>query len=130
MSLLLSAALALAMQTAPAPADAPVKASPARASDFEQARAALAAELPNYRDTWFRNTRGNVIMFCGEFNTQTDLGAFTGWLHFAVMHYEDGPARLYIEGRNDRYLVLCDPAVTRAAPDPTDPDYSAEMIYR
>lgn len=130
MTLLLSAALALALQTGPAQAAAPVEASPATAADFPQARATLAAQLPNYRDTWFRNTRGNVIMFCGEFNTQTDLGAYTGWLKFAIMHYDDAPARLYIEGRNDQHLVLCDRAFTRAAPTSTGPDYSSEMIYR
>ena len=129
MTLLLSAALALALQATPGQAAAPVKASPATAADFIQARTALAGQLPNYRDTWFRNTRGNFLMFCGELNTQTDLGAYTGWLHFAIIHFDDTP-RIYIEGRNERLLELCSPAVFEGAPGETGPDYSAEMIYR
>ena len=123
---LLAAGLTLALQTAPSPPQI----SPATVEDFGQARTALAAQLPNFRDTWFRNTHGNFMMFCGELNTQTDLGAYTGWLRFAILHYDDAPARLYIEGRNDRYLDLCDPATFDGAPSPTGPDYSAEMIYR
>ena len=130
MSITLFAALALATQTAYAPSAAPVQASPATAEDFPQARAVLAAQLPDYRETWFRNTRGNFIMFCGEMNTKTDLGAYTGWLRFAIMHYDAATPRLYIEGRNDQYMELCDPAVTQAAPAGPYPDYSAEMIYR
>lgn len=130
MSFLLSASLALALQTAPDPSAAPVQASPATAADFVQARGILAAQLPDYRETWFRNVRGNVIMFCGEMNTRTDLGAYTGWLRFAILHYDEGQPRLYLEGRNDQLLVLCDPEVTRAAPRSPYPDYSTEMIYR
>lgn len=129
MSLILSAALALALQAAPAPAAAPRQVSPATAEDFAQAREVLAAQLPDFRETWFRNTRGNIIMFCGEMNTLTNLGVYTGWVRFGILHYDATP-RLYIEGRDDRFLALCDPTVTRAAPTEPFPDYSREMIYR
>lgn len=129
MSLFLSAGLAFALQAAPDPAAAPRQARPATAEDFVQAREVLAAQLPDFRETWFRNTRGNFIMFCGEMNTLTDLGAYTGWVRFGILHHDATP-RLYIEGRDDRFLVLCDPAVTRAAPTAPFPDYSREMIYR
>lgn len=128
MSILTVSVAALALLTNPAPA--PAQASPASVEDYAQARAVLAAQLPFYRETWFRNTRGNVIMFCGEMNTKTDLGAYTGWLRFLITHYGEGAPRLYIEGRNDGMLSLCDPAQSEAAPASPLPDYSGEMFYR
>ena len=126
MSILAVGVAALALLTKPAPAQA----SPALVEDYAQARAVLAAQLQFYRETWFRNTRGNVIMFCGEMNTKTDLGAYTGWLRFLITHYGEGAPRLYIEGRNDQMLSLCDPAQSEAAPASPLPDSSDEMFYR
>ena len=128
MNVTLVANLVLAMQVAAGVP--PQQASLPTAEDFQQARTGLAARLEDYASTNFRNTHGNAIMFCGELNTKTNTGVYTGWVNFGVLHYDARPARVYIQGRDDRLLELCDASVEPAAPSPTGVDYSGEMFTR
>ncbi|MES2860055.1 MAG: hypothetical protein V4701_01200 [Pseudomonadota bacterium] len=128
MNVTLVASLALAIQAAAAAT--PEQASPPTPEDFQQARTGLAARLEDYASTNFRNTHGNSIMFCGELNTKTNTGVYTGWVSFGILHYDQRPARVYLQGRDDRLLELCDASVEPAAPSPTGTDYSGEMFIR